>query len=94
MLKQQERALSEYVAGIASQRQSTVGTGYDFRAAQTFVTTGLVAQARNHEARSEGVKARQVAFDRLAAEMQRRDALESSLKAIDASLARLPDTGD
>lgn len=93
-LKRQEQALTDYVQSVANRRMSGVSTGYDMKSVEMFVATGVTARVHNDDARVESIKMQRAAFSKLAEELQRRDALEKSLKAVGTAMASLSEARD
>jgi flagellar biosynthesis chaperone FliJ len=86
-LEREAAMLGDYMEKLQGSLRERVCQGYDFKVTTGFLAASLRAQSTAEDARQRGEQARQAAFDRLATEMQRRDALDAAQAAAAAELA-------
>lgn len=87
-LEREATMIGSYTEQLMASLRGRACLGHDFRVTTGFVTAGLKAQATAEAAWERGEQAKLAAFDRLSAEMQRRDALDTAHEAVTADAAR------
>jgi len=87
-LEREAAMIGGYTEQLMASLRGRACLGHDFRITTGFVSAGLKAQATAEVARQRGEQAKLAAFDRLATEMQRRDALDTAQEAVEADAAR------
>jgi hypothetical protein len=88
-LEHEARMIEGYRRGLVTSLRGRRCRGYDFIVTTGFVTASLKAQEMAEAARRQGERAKLAAVDRLAIEMQRRDALDTATDAAAAATAQL-----
>lgn len=77
-LEREAAMIEAYRGRLVSSLRGQACKGYDFKVTTGFLSTSLRVQSLADSARRRGEEAKVAAFDRLAVEMQRRDALDTA----------------
>jgi cytidylate kinase len=88
MLEREATLINGYTRQLMASLRDRACLGRDFKATTGFVAASLKARATTEAARQQGEQAKLAAFDRLAAEIGRRDALDTAHEAVAAETAR------
>lgn len=84
-LEREAAMIEAYRLRLVSSLRGQACQGYDFRVTTGFVSASLRVQFLAESAKRRGEEVKVAAFDRLAAEMQRRDALDTAHEALSAA---------
>jgi hypothetical protein len=88
MLEREAKLISGYTEQLMGSLRDSPCLGRDFQATTGFVAASLKARVTTEAARQRGEQAKLAAFDRLATEMGRRDALDTAHEAVVTETAR------
>ena len=88
VLEREATMLGGYMEKLLASLREHVCQGYDFKVTTGFLAASLRAQSMAEDAIQRGEQVKLAAFERLAAEMQRRDALDAAQAAAAAELVQ------